>query len=72
MTAARRALRGAAGMTARSRSLERMVRRYVLGCGSRQLEAKTVTRGAPTNPLEAAKNRRGPACPAGDTAKDSE
>ena len=26
---------------------------------------------APTNPLEAAQNRRGPACPAGDTAKDS-
>ena len=37
-------------MTARSRSLERMVRRYVWHCGVRRLEAKTVTLASPVEP----------------------
>ena len=47
-------------MTARSRSLKRMVRRYVLHCDFRKLEAKTVTRGGPVEPTG---NRKGPALP---------
>ena len=51
MTAARRALRGAAGMTARSRSLERMVRRhgyYVVGHRTRMRQTNTEKQKAAT------------------------
>ena len=37
-------------MTARSRSLERMVRRYVLDCDGRKLDAKGVLDGGPGEP----------------------
>ena len=60
MTAARRALRGAAGMTARSCSLQRMVRRYVWHCDVRRLDAKDGTLASPVAPTG---SRKEPALP---------